>query len=456
MSKSLRELLENVSPAEVNRLTTAHLNGKFVESLGLLGYLRNYIRAEGVHLWDSQGRRYVDFLAGYGSIPLGHNPPVVEEALRDVLERRLPHFVLMAPEVLPAKLGECLARLAPGDLSMAFFASSGSEAIDGALKLARAATGRQRFIAAEGAYHGSTFGAMSITDDVRTRRFEPLDDCVRVPWGDSNAIESELRGRHVAAVVLEPIQAEGGIRLPPQGYLRQVAAACQRTGTLLIVDEIQTGFGRTGQMFACTDEGVVPDVLVLAKALSGGMVPASCYLTRPDVWRLAYGTLRDCELHCTTFRGGPLACAAALATIEAIVEDDLCGRARDLGDFVGESLKHACAGRSNVAVRGRGLLWGVELTGLGQGVAAALAAQWVVVRLLEKGYVTQVATLAPNVIRVEPPLTIQRADIEGFAQALNEILKEEAPDRWGLAKGVTSRLVSKQVERLTGKVQGSR
>ncbi|MEZ4361567.1 MAG: aspartate aminotransferase family protein [Kofleriaceae bacterium] len=440
--RGLRRWLET-SADDVNALTTAHLNGKLVEALGLLGYLRNYVRAQGVHLWDAEGNSYVDFLAGYGSVPLGHNPPEIVDALREVLDASLPHFVLMAPEILPARLAERLAGLCPGQLDMAFFASSGSEAVDGALKLARAVTHRQRFAYAARAYHGSTFGAMAVTGDPRNRAmFSPLGEHVELPWGDLGACEAALKRRDLAAVILEPIQAEGGVRLPPPGYLAAVAELCRRYGALFILDEIQTGLGRTGALFACQDEGVVPDVLLLAKALSGGMVPASCYLTRPELWRKAYGTLDKHELHCTTFRGGPMACAAALTTIETIVEHDLAGRARMLGDVLGQELRRVTAGSKLVKeVRGRGLLWGIEVDGFGGGVAGALAAQWLVVGLLERGFVTQVCTLAPTVIRVEPSLTIEREQLLGFCGALGEVLREHASGRLRTVAGVSRRLL---------------
>lgn len=444
--RRLRDWLET-SSADVHTLTTAHLNGRFVESLGLLGYLRDYVRADGVQLWDSEGRGYLDFLAGYGSVPLGHNPPEVVEALREVLEAKLPHFVLMAPEVLPARLAARLAELSPGGLDMAFFASSGSEAVDGALKLARAVTHRHRFVYADRAYHGSTFGAMTVTGDARNHAmFSPLGNNVEVPWGELAPIEAALKRRDIAAVILEPIQAEGGIRLPPSGYLARVAELCRRHGSLLILDEIQTGLGRTGAMFACQAEDVVPDVLLLAKALSGGLVPASCYLTRPELWHRAYGTLQNCELHCTTFRGGPLACAAALTTLETIVERDLAKRAAHLGEVLGAELRRVTAGHPLVKeVRGRGLLWGIELGGFGDGVAGLLAAQWIVVGLLERGFVTQVGSLAPHVVRVEPALVIERDHLMAFCAALGEVLGEQAAGRLRTAAGVMTRLLSQRI-----------
>lgn len=437
---------------EVHARTTAHLNGKFVESLGLLGYLRDFVAAAGVELTDSRGRRYLDFLAGYGSVPLGHNHPAVAAAVRAALDAGVPHFILMAPEALPAALAARLARLLPGDLAMVSLMSSGSEAVDAALKLARAVTRRPRFVSARRGYHGATFGAMAVTGDPRLEVFEPLGERALVPWGDAGALEPLLRKRDVAAVILEPIQAEGGVNLPPPGYLAEVARLCKRHGALFILDEVQTGLARTGTMFACEREQVAPDVIVLGKALSGGLVPISACVTRPDLWRKAYGTLATCELHCTTYRGGPLACAAALATLEAIAAGDLVAHAERLGGLLGDRLRSATTGHPLVRdVRGRGLLWGVELATGRDGVAAELVAQWLVVGLLERGIVTQVTTLAPSVIRVEPPLVIEPPHVDRLAAALADTLATHATGALSSLLGAGKRLLRQRLDAALGR-----
>lgn len=442
-----------LSDADVARLTGKHLNGRMIEALSLFGYLRRYARAEGMHLWDTGGRRYLDFLAGYGSISLGHNPPEVRAALDAVLGANLPHFPLAAPEALPAALAERLARLCPGDLEVSFFSSSGSEAVDGALKLARAATHRPRLVHASGAYHGATFGALSVTSGgVRRAGGGPLlPGAVEVPWSDAGAVERELRRRDVAAVILEPLQAEGGFHLPAPGYLAEVARLCRRYGALLILDEVQTGLGRTGAMFACEREGVIPDVMVLAKGLSGGMVPVSAYVTRADLWRRAYGSLERHEAHCTTFRGGPLASAAALATLEIIERDRLAERAAVVGEQLGRRLREVTAGHPLVReVRGRGLLWGIEVASIGKGLTAAWTAQWLVVGLLERGIVTQVASLAPGVVRFEPPLVCEREHVDAAADALRGALAEHATGKVQALAAAASRLVVHGASALRG------
>jgi putrescine aminotransferase len=225
-----------------------------------------------------------------------------------------------------------------------------------------------------------------------------------------------------------------------------VAALCRRYGSLFILDEVQTGLGRTGAMFACQREGVTPDVMVLAKALSGGLVPVSAYLTTRDLWQRAYGDLARCELHCTTYRGGPLACAAALATVEVIVRDRLDARAAELEVHLGQRLRQATARHPLVReVRGRGLLWGIELATAQDGIAAALIAQWLVVGLLERGFVTQVGTLAPSVVRVEPPLVVEPEHIDRFADAVREVLAEHATGRLASLLGAGRRIVASRL-----------
>jgi len=415
---------------EVRRLYHDHINPTLVEALGLLGYGRDFVRGDGVQLWDDQGRVYRDFLSGYGTLLLGHNHPEVRAAVEETLRAGVPQFMQVSPQPLVGELAARLARLAPGGLDVAYFMSSGSEAVDGALKLARAATHRSRFVSAEGAFHGVTMGALSVTGRAYHRApFEPLlPGCARVPWGDAGAVEKELRRRDVAAVILETMQGEGGFRPPPAGYLADVVRLCHRYGTLLILDEVQVGLGRTGRMFAYEREGVAPDILVLAKGLSGGLVPVSAYLTRREIWKRAYGSLARYEVHAATFSGGALACAAALATLHILERDNLPARAEALGQRLGQRLRAAVGGHPMVReIRGRGLIWGIELATVGGELGALAVGQWVAVGLMERGIVSQVGTQAAEVIRAEPALIASEDDIDAFARALRETLATHAP-----------------------------
>lgn len=451
-AEAIRALLAT-PPAEVRRTHAAHINPTLVEALGLLGYGRDFVRAEGLVLTDAGGREYLDFLAGYGSLLLGHNHPDVREALAEVLKSGSPNFLQIAPQPLAGALAARLAKAAPGDLEMAYLVSSGSEAVEGAMKLCRAVTRRPRFVSAELGFHGNTWGALSITGGKKYRApFEPLmKECALVPWGDPDAIARELRKRDVAAVVLEPMQGEGGMRLAPRGYLEEVSRLCKRYGTLFVLDEVQTGLGRTGKMFACEHDNVVPDVIAVAKGLSGGLVPVGAYLTTKRLWERAYGTLDRYDSHSATFTGGPLACAAGLATLEVIARDRLIARAAELGDHLGAALRNAAAGHPLVKeVRGRGLLWGIELRAPGGDATASVVGQWLAVGMMERGMVTQVATQAGEVIRAEPPLLVERAQIDRFASALAETLAAHSTSVLSSFAGAVKRIVKGRISSLWG------
>ncbi|MEO7096242.1 MAG: aspartate aminotransferase family protein [Polyangiales bacterium] len=432
-------------PDEVRRLHASHVNPTYIEALGMLGYGRDFVRGEGCRLWDAKGTEYLDFVASYGTLLLGHNHPDVRAAIEEVLRAGVPGFLQVAPQPLLVAVAARLARLS--GQQMVYLASSGSEAVEGAMKLARAATSRPRFVAAERGYHGMTFGALSVSGHEKHRApFEPLlPGCAIVPWGDPSAIEREVKKRDVAAVVLEPMQGEGGMRPPPPGYLAEVARVCRRYGTLLILDEIQTGLGRTGKMFGADHDGVVADVVCVAKGLSGGLVPISAYLTRKDIWQRAYGTLARYDVHSATFSGGAVACAAALATLEVLERDRLPAHAAEMGTYLGEQVRAAVGSHRLIReVRGRGLLWGIELKAPA-GTAGALVAQWLVVGLMNRGIVTQVGTQAADVVRVEPPLIVDKPQIDRFARALSETLAEHST-------GVLSSLAGAARELIRGKL----
>jgi putrescine aminotransferase len=448
----LRAILQS-DAEEIRRTHAEHINPTLIEALALLGYGRDFVRAQGVRLWDRQGREYLDLLAGYGSLPLGHNHPDVRAAIEEVLSAGIPNFLQVSPQPLAGALARRLSQAAPGDLRIAYLMSSGSEAVDGAMKLARAATHRPRFVAAERGFHGITLGALSVTGGKRHRAaFEPLlPGCVLVPFGDAGAVERELRKRDVAAVVLEPMQGEGGMRPAPSGYLPEVARLCRRYGTLLVLDEIQTGLGRTGRMFACEEHGVEPDVLLVAKGLSGGLVPVSAFLTRRPIWERAYGTLQRYDIHSATFTGGPLACAAAIATLEVIARDRLAEHAAQVGAHLGERLREVTAGHALLReVRGKGLLWGIELRAPGGGLTAELVGQWLAVGLIERQMVTQVCTQAAEVVRAEPPLLVTREDIDRFAEALRAVLATHSTGVLSSVVGSVGRVVAHRASGMLG------
>ncbi|MCL6635702.1 MAG: aspartate aminotransferase family protein [Peptococcaceae bacterium] len=411
-----------------------YLNAGLVTMMGLLGFDRQYVRAQGTHVWDSDGNRYLDFLGAYGALNLGHNHPRVLAALDRA--RELPNLLQASLGTLAGALAKNLAAVAPGNLRRSFFCNSGAEAVEGALKLARAATGRHGLIYCEGSFHGKTLGALSVTGREKYQKaFQPLvPGCVSVPFGDLDALESKLKEKTAAAFIVEPIQGEGGIIMPPAGYLAGARQLCSRYGTLLIIDEIQTGLGRTGAMFACQHENVVPDIMCLAKSLGGGLMPAGAYITTDEIWKKAYGSMDRALLHTSTFGGNTLAAAAAIETLAVICDENLPGRARETGDYLLAGLRGLKEKYPLLKdVRGRGLMAGIEFNQPGGlaakvsfGLVSRLSEEYlgslVAGELLNKHRIITAYTLNnPNVIRLEPPLTVTREEIDVLLQALEDI-----------------------------------
>jgi acetylornithine/N-succinyldiaminopimelate aminotransferase len=366
-------------------------------------------RARGATVWDADGREWLDLLAGMGVANVGHAHPAVLAAVRAQAERHL-HVMVYGELVQEAqvRLAARLAGVLPAALSVVYFTSSGAEAIDGALKTARKHTGRRRFVAFEGGFHGDTWGALSVGGNPLYRRpFEPLLDGVDfLPFDDTDALAAI--DERVAAVVVEPVQAEGGVRIPSPGFLPALRRRCDETGALLILDEVVTAFGRTGTLFAFQHAGVVPDLLVLAKALGGGL-PLGAFVGRPAVMAtLAH----DPPLaHVTTFGGHPLSCAAGLAALEVVLGDALPARAARLGSWLAGRLR-ALGGRGGlVAVRDAGMLLGLEFAD-----AAACAA--FAHRARDARLILNWTLHRDTVVRLAPPLVLTDAEAARAVDAI--------------------------------------
>ncbi|MFE0423656.1 aminotransferase class III-fold pyridoxal phosphate-dependent enzyme [Streptomyces sp. NPDC058953] len=329
------------------------------------GLDRVFTRGSGSTLTTSDGVDYLDFVAGYGCLNLGHNHPRITEALRGFLDAGTPTFVqYVSMPTKTAELAERLSDLAPGRLDRVFFSNSGTEAVEAALKVARAGTGRTRLVHCDNSYHGKTLGALSVTG--RASHREPfgalLPDTAAVPYGDLDALRDAIEG--AAAFIVEPVQGEGGVVLPPDGYLKAARELCRRAGAAFVLDEIQTGLGRTGALFAAEHDGLDPDVLCVAKSLSGGLVPIAATLSSAELWDAAYGSANRAMLHSSTFGGGNFAAAAGLATLDVLIEEDLPRRAREIGAHLREGLKKVCAPYSFVKdVRGIGMMSAIEFDG---------------------------------------------------------------------------------------------
>jgi putrescine aminotransferase len=419
--------------SEGEALHRGYINPGFAKLLHMGGFGRNFVSAEGCELVDERGRRYLDFVGGYGSLNLGHNHPGVRAALHAILDRALPSFSQVECSPIAGLAAEALcARLAP-ELRRVFFCNSGSEAVDSAIKLARAATGKKRVLACNGGYHGNMLGVLGLTDNPGRRdAHRPLLPGIsHIPFGDVPSLREALRWKDVAALVVEPIQGEGGVVVPPADYLPAALDACHEHGALLVVDEVQTGIGRTGKLFAFEHAGIVPDIFASAKSLGGGLVPVGAMVAKTDVFGKAYGSLRTCLDHRSTFGGGPLAMAAILATLEILDREELLVAARDTGAYARDRLRVLAAKHPRIeAIRGEGLMLGVKLRAPAlpvpakvAGMVTTLYAQHVAIRLIEDhGIVTQVAANDLTVLKLLPPLSVGRGAVDKLMEALDQVL----------------------------------
>ncbi|MCX4813543.1 aminotransferase class III-fold pyridoxal phosphate-dependent enzyme [Streptomyces sp. NBC_01239] len=374
------------------------------------------IHSEGAWVHTDDGRRYLDF-GGYGVFILGHRHPAVLDAVRRQLDAH-PLATRVFLEPVAAKAAAALAARTPTGLDHVHFVNSGAEATEAGLKLARA-HGRNALVTTVSGYHGKTLGALSVTaNSLYQQAFEPLlPDTAQVAYGDLAGLDTVLRARRDrACVILEPVQGEGGVRIPPVGYLAEAAALCRVYGAFLIVDEVQTGLGRLGTWWGVDPEGVVPDVLLVGKGLSGGVVPVAAMVATKD----AYGPFsRDPYLHTSTFGASPIACAAALAAVETIDREDIVGRAASLGRQLLAGVEDVCApyrGHLVHDVRGRGLLIGIEFT-------RAQAVGETLLELVGRGVLVNHSLNSTRVLRLTPPAIADADETRLFLDTLAEALK---------------------------------
>lgn len=367
-------------------------------------------RREGARVWDVGGRAYLDCVTSAGCFNAGRRNPALVAALRDALLERDQGVFLLCSEA-QAALARRLAEVTPGDLTYTMFGVSGGEINDFAIKLARGVTGRPGIISADGGYHGHTgFALSAIGREAYRRPFEPLmPGFARVPFGDLGALQQAVN-EHTAAVILEPIQGEGGIHVPPPGYLKHVGDLCRSSGALLILDEIQTGLGRTGTLFACQQEDVVPDILTLGKSLGGGLYPITAAVFRPE---LADFLIANPFIHLSTFGGTELGCKVALATIDWIMEHDLPLHAARMSDRFFEALAKLADQHPKVLLgyRGRGLMIGLQFADASHGPRMSY-------ELAQRGVLAIYTGNEPSVMRLQPPLVISPGEVDEVVAAL--------------------------------------
>ncbi|MFE9664029.1 MULTISPECIES: aspartate aminotransferase family protein [unclassified Streptomyces] len=418
-------------------LHTRHLNHQLPRMLRTIGFDKVYERAEGAHFWDADGNDYLDMLAGFGVMGLGRHHPVVRKALHDVLDASLADLTRFDCQPLPGLLAERLLSHSP-HLERVFFGNSGTEAVETALKFARYATGRPRVLYCAHAFHGLTTGALSVNGESGFRTgFAPLLPDTAVPLGDLDALARELARGDVAALIVEPIQGKG-VHAAPPGYLRGAQDLLRAHGALLIADEVQTGLGRTGDFYAYQhEEGVEPDLVCVAKALSGGYVPVGATLGRDWIFKKVYSAMDRVLVHSASFGSNAQAMAAGLAVLSVLESDRLVEHARVTGDLLRSRLA-ALVDRYELLseVRGRGLMIGIEFGrprslklrsgwAMLQAARRGLFAQMVVVPLLQRHRIlTQVSGDHLEVIKLIPPLVVDEADVDRFVTAFTAVMDD--------------------------------
>ncbi|AAU92883.1 putative acetylornithine aminotransferase [Methylococcus capsulatus str. Bath] len=454
MSSRIADLLKN-RRGENFDLHEKHLNTQMVRVLKTIGYDRVYVRAQGPYLYDDQDREYLDLLSGFGVFALGRNHPQVVGALKDVLDAQLPDLVQMDVSLLSGLLSEKILQRCPGDLSRMFYCNSGAEAVEAAIKFARYTTKREKIVYCEHGFHGLTLGALSLNgEQVFRDGFGPLlPACKAVPFNDLGALEAALRHNDVAAFIVEPIQGKG-VNLPDEGYLAEAARLCRKHGALFVADEIQTGIGRTGKFWAIEHWGVEPDMILMAKALSGGFIPVGAVAMKKHIMEAVFNRMDRAVVHGSTFSKNNMAMAAGIATLEVLAEERLVENAAKLGEQIISGIR-AMTDRYELlhAVRGKGMMIAVEF---GAPKSFSLKAAWSLLETANKGLFSQMITIplfknhrilsqvaghGMNVVKFLPPLVIGQRDADWILQAMDTVIADchKVPGAiWDLGKNLTS------------------
>jgi ornithine--oxo-acid transaminase len=455
MAFDLKKIVSDHKGQEM-ALLRDHVNPRFAKVLETIGFDPDYVRGQGAHLWDSAGNDYLDMLSGFGVFNVGRNHPKVKDAIRQYLDQDSPNLIKMGTQLLAGVLAKKLTALAPGGLTKVFFCNSGAEANEGAIKFARAFTGKSRVVFCERGFHGLTYAMMSVNGDEHFRSgFGPLmPGCAQVPWNDVAALEAELRRGDVAAFMVEPIQGHG-VFMPSPDYFARVRELCTRYGAQLVVDEVQMGFGRTGKLFASEHWGIRPDILTVSKALSGGYCPTGAILFGDAIYDKVYSSLDRCVVHSSTFSQNDLAAVCGLVTIDVLQEEKVVENAARMGEYLMTKLQ-AMVGRYEYlkGVRGKGLVIGIEF---GQASSTSLKLSWtaakklnselfcqsILVPLMRDHHIlAQVAAHGLDVIKLIPPLVLTQQDCDRFLTAFEQVLAD--------THGMTGPL--KEVSRLAKKV----
>ncbi|MGH8557180.1 MAG: aspartate aminotransferase family protein [Methylococcales bacterium] len=459
MSDSIRDLLES-RVGENFSLHDAYLNSQMVKVLKTIGYDRVYTKAKGQYLYDREGNEYLDLLSGFGVFAIGRNHPGVVKALQDVLSAELPDMVQMDVSLLSGLLAEKILQRCPSGMSRMFFCNSGAEAVEAAIKFARYTTARPNILHCEHGFHGLTLGALSLMGEKIFREgFGPLlPGCHAVPFNNLDALDKALTRKDVAAFFVEPIQGKG-VNLPSDDYLREAQRLCAKYGTLFVADEIQTGIGRTGKFWAIEHWGVEPDMILMAKALSGGFIPVGAVAMKQFIMDKVFNRMDRAVVHGSTFSKNNMAMAAGLATLQVIDDNDLLNNAAKLGESIIAQL-NKMTGRYEFLkeARGKGLMIAIEF---GPPKSLSLKAAWSLLETANKGLfcqmitiplfsrhriLTQVAGHGMNVVKLLAPLVITEQDRDLTVRSFDSVIADchKVPGSiWDLGKTLASHAIKK-------------
>jgi ornithine--oxo-acid transaminase len=447
MTFSLAQLISE-RQADQYSLHRQYVNSSLARVQGIIGFDKIWARGHGAYLWDIEGNRYLDLLSGYSVYNLGRSHPLVKQVMEEALGLERPNLVKMDCPLLAGLLAEDLVKRMPPGLDAVFFANSGADAVDTAVKFARAATNRPRVLYLDHAFHGLMLGTLSLNGAYQFRDgFEPfMPGFEMLPMNDLQALESELRRGDVAAFVVEPIQGKG-VYIPADDYLPGAQRLCRQHGTLLICDEVQAGMGRTGRFLSCEHWGLEPDMVTLSKSLGGGYIPVSATITSRRVHDKTFSTLDRCQVHSTTFGQNELGMAAGLATLHVMDEEGLVERAAIMGEKLLRGLAALQDQHDMIAdVRGKGLMIGIEFQAPR---SLALKAAWAAAEKAQKGLFSQLVVMAlmsdqriltqvggpeVNIIKLLPPLIIGDEEVETIVSAFDAVMGEATKVRgrvWG-------------------------
>lgn len=454
MSFSIADLFEQHFDQKFD-LHEQHLNNQMVRVLRTIGYDRNYKRAVGQYLYDEEGQEYLDLLSGFGAFAIGRNHPTVVSALKETLELGLPNLVQMDVSLLSGLLAERILTTTPDNLNKMFFCNSGTESVEAAIKFARYTTRRKKIVFCEHSFHGLTLGSLSLNGEQIFREgFGPLlPGCESVPFNDLTALEKALSNKDVAAFIVEPVQGKG-VNVPGDNYLPEVQKLCKKYGTLFVADEVQTGLGRTGKFWAIEHWGVEPDMICMAKALSGGFIPVGAVAMTEEIMDTVFNRMDRAVVHGSTFSKNNMAMAAGLATLEVIREEKLVENSARIGEEIIASINDMAEKYEFLKeARGKGMMIAVEFH---SPKSLKLKAAWAMLEAANKGLfcqmitiplfkehkiLTQVAGHGMNVVKLLPPLNLTEKDKDLIIQSFDQAIADthQIPGSiWDLGKNLAS------------------